>query len=185
MSHITSISLDPEAAELAQRMKREGKNFSRFVRECLFVYYSEEQTECTDNAPWVIHGCGSPDVRLCRPSRRYPCRRCWPKGIPHQQDWKAARAHIGQVSRKRADKYFSVEETSLIPELCFRDEKSVLWFDEELKVIDWLKKQAADRNQFIMPLADLELKGNEKSKAVKTEKPRKGILKRILSELGR
>ena len=46
MTYTTSISLDPEAAALESRMKKEGKNFSAFVRECLFIYYREEHQEC-------------------------------------------------------------------------------------------------------------------------------------------
>jgi len=175
----TSVSLDPESAQLAQRMKREGKNFSRFVRECLFIYYAEEQETCTDDQPWVIT---HPDetITLCRPSRRYPCRKCWPQGVPHQEHWKQARAHCAACADTRAKRITDGPvEPRLIDALYFRDEQGVLRWEDEIHAVAWLKEKAEEANRFIMPLADLEIEGN----ASGPRKKKRGIVKRMLNFL--
>ena len=55
--------------------------------------------------------------------------------------------------------------------------------DLEPTVLEWLREKAEHHNRFIMPLENLEIVGN--AKPVKAEKPRKGLLKRIFSEIGR
>lgn len=177
----TSISLCPETAKLAQRMKKEGKNFSRFVRECLFIYYAEQQEECTDDHPWLIkHPDG--DKALCRPSRRYPCRKCWPAGIPHNDDWRKARKHILVCEHNRRGQDYRPErgllEDNLIEGLWHKVDGTTR-FEDELEVIAWLQKRAEEANRFIMPLADLELEGN----ASGPRKRKRGIIKRALNYL--
>ena len=97
MSHITSISLDPESARLAQRMKREGKNFSKFVRECLHLYYRSEGQECLERNQIVWHE----TEPFCNPSASHFCRKCWPAGPPSREDMKAAQTHVGQLKNAR------------------------------------------------------------------------------------
>ena len=177
MSHITSISLDPESARLAQRMKREGKNFSKFVRECLHLYYREssENEHIGHQETW-------PDCEpFCVPNRDHFCRVCWPVGVPDPSTLGSARAHIGQLREIAAGRAF--DDARLIPDLA-EDQGRGRWLIQEAPaVLEWLKAQAEDENRFIMPLADLELEGNAKPVKAKSEK--KGILRRIFTELGR
>jgi hypothetical protein len=181
MSHITSISLDPESARLAQRMKREGKNFSKFVRECLFLYYrdSPENEHVGNQESWP--GCEP----FCLPTRQHFCRVCWPTGTPDQSSLKAARQHISQLRLLARDgpsaEGFNHER--LIPELAEHMAPGKWMVQEGPAVLKWLKAQAEKENRFIMPLADLDLEGN--AKPTKTEKPKKGLIRRLLSEMGR
>jgi hypothetical protein len=180
MSHITSISLDPESAQLAQRMKREGKNFSKFVRECLHLYYREasDAEHMGETEDW--EGCDP----FCIPTRRHYCRVCWPTGTPEIAALGKARAHVSVLEHLREngpDALFKTER--LIEGLWTMDDRGHYQIELEPAVLEWLRAQAENSNRFIMPLADLELEGN--AKPVKAEKPRKGLLKRILSEIGR
>ena len=179
MSHITSISLDPESARLAQRMKREGKNFSKFVRECLHLYSREDSDDHVGNQTrW--YDCEP----FCDPTRNHYCRTCWPTGAPALEHLAAARSHVGELVKARAGAGAEgVETRNLIDDLWERDGAGTIHMRLEPSVLEWLTKKADAHNQFIMPLADLELEGN--AKPVKVEKPRKGLLKRIFSEIGR
>jgi hypothetical protein len=177
MSHITSISLDPESAALAQRMKREGKNFSKFVRECLHIYYRESSDNEHVGATETWDDCEP----FCIPNRKHFCRVCWPVGTPSIDTLKKARGHVAQLRQIALDGRF--DESRLIPELAESQGQGRWLIQNPPEVLEWLKAQAEDENRFIMPLADLELEGN--AKPVKVEKPRKGLLKRILSEMGR
>ena len=174
MSHITSISLDPDSARLAQRMKREGKNFSKFVRECLHLYYREEGQECLEQNQISWKDCEP----FCNPTASHYCRQCWPIGPPSREDMKAANIHVNQLNLARrkmgAD---TVKAENLIEGLFHYDSHSVLHMMLEPTVLEWLKEKAENHNAFIMPLADLDLEGN--AKPTKAEKPRKGLLKRI------
>lgn len=174
----TSVSLCPETARLAQRMKREGKNFSRFVRECLFIYYSEAQADCTDDRPWIIqHPDG--DISLCRPSRRYPCRKCWPAGTPDADAWLKAREHVRVCAQHRSGaRIVDRDEDKLIDDLSRKVDGLLTW-DDEVHAVAWLQERARERNRFIMPLAELELEGN----ASGPRKKKRGIIKRALNFL--
>ncbi len=180
LSHITSISLDPESAALAQRMKREGKNFSKFVRECLHIYYRES----SDNEHMGEIERWPDEVTFCIPTKTHFCRVCWPVGTPQIASLKAARGHIAQLrllAREGAGAH--IDESRLIPVLSENQGQGRWLIQNAPEVLQWLQDQAEEENRFIMPLADLELEGN--AKPVKVEKPRKGLLKRILSEMGR
>jgi len=179
MSHITSISLDPESAHLAQRMKREGKNFSKFVRECLHLYYREDSdAHVGDQHSW--YDCDP----FCVPTRKHYCRTCWPVGAPALEHLAAARAHVAEIIRARAGAGAEgVDTRNLIDDLWERDGAGTIHMILEPGVLEWLVQKAEAHNQFIMPLADLDLEGN--AKPVKVEKPPKGLLKRIFSEIGR
>lgn len=177
MSHITSISLDPESARLAQRMKREGKNFSKFVRECLHLYYRSEGQECLEKNQIVW----TDTEPFCNPSASHFCRKCWPAGPPSREDMKAAQTHVGQLNKAR--QRITVKDDGLIEGQFHYDEDHILQMNLEPSILEWLRQRAEEHNAFIMPLADLDLEGN--AKPAKVEKPRKGLLKRILSEMGR
>ena len=179
MSHITSISLDPESARLAQRMKREGKNFSKFVRECLHLYYRADSNEhIGDRTEWFE--CDT----FCTPTRKHYCRVCWPTGAPPLEDLAKARTHVGQLVKARAGGGSDVVDVRcLIDDLWRRDGAGTIHMHLEQGVLDWLRERAERHNQFIMPLADLDLEGN--AKPVKAEKPKKGLLKRLFAEIGR
>jgi hypothetical protein len=179
MSNITSISMDPESAALAQRMKREGKNFSKFVRECLHLYYREDNgaEHYGERVEWF--DCEA----FCWPTRKHYCRVCWPLGTPDLTDLRMARKHVEILEGLRSTgPNFKFNRDDLIDGLWTKSSKGVD-VDLEPKVMEWLQDQAVDHNRFIMPLADLELEGN--AKPVKVEKPRKSFLKRILTEMGR
>jgi len=180
MSHITSISLDPESARLAQRMKREGKNFSKFVRECLFLYYREtsEMEHIGEQEKW--NGCEP----FCIPTRKHFCRVCWPTGTPDLGALVSARRHVRILEDIRQFGPGAGADPGMLIE--------GLWIDKgqgrkdiqlEPAVLEWLRAQAEDHNRFIMPLADLDLEGN--AKPVKAEKPPKSLIRRLLSEMGR
>ena len=179
MSHNTSVSLDPETARLAQRMKREGKNFSRFVRECLHLYYRDDNggEHLGEVITWP--GCES----YCVPTRTHFCRVCWPLGTPPLEAVAAARAHVLELDEARSSKHRGFKTDNLIPDLWSVREDGATVASEEKGVLEWLQERAEDHNRFIMPLANLDLEGN--AKPVKVEKPRKGLLKRIFSEIGR
>jgi len=186
MSTITSISLTPEAARLAQRMKREGKNFSKFVRECLHLYYRESSENEHFGQTETWEGCEP----FCIPTRSHFCRVCWPVGTPDISALADARKHVRVLGELRNSGEGThpkwggeLDDDMLIP---------ALWQDLghgrkdiqlEPAVLQWLKDQADEHNRFLMPLANLDLTGNEKP--VKAEKPRKGLLKRILYEMGK
>mgnify|MGYP003147654589 CR=1 FL=1 len=180
MANITSISLDPETARLAQRMKREGKNFSKFVRECLHLYYREdnggehygEKVEWFDCEPF------------CWPTRKHFCRVCWPTGTPAIEDLRSARAQVEILEGLRSKgPSFKFDKAHLIAGLWSNNGQGRIEVELEPAVLEWLRTAALEHNRFIMPLADLDLVGNKKP--VKAEKPRKGIIRRILTELGR
>jgi len=76
-----------------------------------------------------------------------------------------------------------VDTRNLIDDLWERDGAGTIHMILEPGVLEWLVQKAEAHNQFIMPLADLDLEGN--AKPVKVEKPPKGLLKRIFSEIGR
>ena len=180
MSHITSISLDPESARLAQRMKREGKNFSKFVRECLHLYYREDNgsEHFGESVEWME--CEP----FCLPTRKHYCRVCWPLGTPALEHLAAARSHVSGLEKLRASPRSEFPTSRWIPELWSRPEPhGPREIELEPSVLEWLRAKAEDHNRFVMPLADLDLEGN--AKPVKVEKPRKGLIKRILSEIGR
>ena len=178
MSEITSISLDPESARLAQRMKREGKNFSKFVRECLHLYYRDESQECIGTAiEWL--DCDP----FCKPERKHFCRACWPAGPPDLADLAKARSHVAQLRACRSNRTHTVLEKDLIEGLWTRDDRGTLHFQLEPAVVEWLQDRAERHNRFIMPLSELDLVGN--AKPAKTEKPKKSLIKRILSKIAR
>lgn len=180
MSHITSISLDPESAVLAQRMKREGKNFSKFVRECLHIYYRESSENEHIGSQQTWPGCEP----FCLPTKGHFCRVCWPVGTPSRASFKLARGHVSVLNLLTRDgPSATFDESLLIPDLAERKGAGHWMIREWPSVLEWLQTQAEEQNRFIMPLAGLELEGN--AKPVKVEKPRKGMLKRILSEMGR
>lgn len=180
MSDITSISLDPESARLAQRMKREGKNFSKFVRECLHLYYredagSEHMGEVED---WL--DCEP----FCIPTRKHFCRICWPCGTPQIEHLGRARSHVRALAEQRERPTLEIPEERWVEDLWTRpDPRGPRIVELEPAVLAWLREKAEDTNRFVMPLADLDLVGN--AKPVKAEKPKKGLLKRIFSEIGR
>jgi len=179
MSITTSISLDPETEALAHRMKREGKNFSKFVRECLHLYYREESGDHMGRRiEWAE--CDP----FCHPSRTHYCRVCWPAGTPSLDSLAAANAHVTQVKNARAlGSANTVDQDCLIPSLWRRDDVGTFHLTLEQGVLDWLREEAENHNRFIMPLADLDLKGN--AKPVKAEKVKVGLIRRLFREIGR
>jgi len=184
MSHITSISMDDETAQLEARMKREGKNFSKFVRECLLLYYREDMTEHSDLKRTVWEGCEP----FCEPTPQAICRKCWPLGAPPTRTFDQARKHVRYLEKRRLEQtpYSDLEVPAemCIPELLNLNEFGVIEsIDLEPSVLAWLLGKAEESNRFIKPLADLDLVGN--AKPAKAEKKRKGLLKRIFSEIGR
>jgi len=179
MSHNTSVSLDPESARLAQRMKREGKNFSRFVRECLHLYYRDDNggEHLGEVVNWP--GCDP----YCLPTRAHFCRVCWPVGTPPIEALGAARVHVAELDEARSSKHRGLVRDNLIPDLWSEREDGATVASEEKGVLEWLRDRAEDHNRFIMPLANLDLEGN--AKAAKTKKAKKGLIRRILTEMGR
>jgi len=94
---------------------------------------------------------------------------------------KAAQQHIGQLNKAR--QRITVKDDGLIEGQFHYDEDHILQMNLEPSILEWLRQRAEEHNAFIMPLADLDLEGN--AKPAKVEKPRKGLLKRIFSEIGR
>ena len=76
-SIIKSISLDPQTAELAANIP----NFSRFVRECLIRHHLAEDGQ------WVQCKRLDDDSRLCIPTMKPRCMKCWPAGPPDHEAW--------------------------------------------------------------------------------------------------
>ena len=183
MTYTTSISLDAEAAKLETRMKQEGKNFSSFVRECLFLYYREEHQECRSDATKTEWENCDP---FCSPSALHFCRSCWPDGTPSTPHLREARRHVNELSRLRTKPRIGEADPRMdrfIDELWERDSEGVLQIQLEPTVLEWLRDKATLTNRFVGSLAGLEIK--TKSKPTKAEKPKKGLLKRILSEIAR
>ena len=77
----------------------------------------------------------------------------------------------------------TVDQDCLIPSLWRRDEVGTFHLTLEQGVLDWLREEAENHNRFIMPLADLDLKGN--AKPVKAAKVKVGLIKRLFREIGR
>ena len=76
-SYRTSISLDRESAEIAERLP----NLSAFVREQLFRWAAEKQ---------IGRHVQNPDVRVhgkCNAMHKNLCYVCWPEGRPSRDDW--------------------------------------------------------------------------------------------------
>jgi len=179
MSHITSISMDDDSARLASRMKREGKNFSAFVRECLHLYYRED-----NGGEHIGQVCEWEDCEpFCLPTKAHFCRVCWPVGTPALEHLAAARSHVEELHEVRGSKHRGFVKDNLIPDLWRMLDDGQTEADLEPTVLEWLREKAEHHNRFIMPLENLEIVGN--AKPVKAEKPRKGLLKRIFSEIGR
>jgi len=177
MTYTTSISLDPEAAALETRMKQEGKNFSAFVRECLFIYYREEHQECRGEGMESWLGCEP----FCNPTQRHHCRACWPDGQPTTADLGRARRHVNQCVSCRADKSHLVKQENLIEGHFESEPGGLLRFSEEPKILEWLQERAMRSNRFVGSLAGMEIPS--KSKPAKAEKPRKSLFKRLLREI--
>ena len=178
MTYTTSISLDAEAAALETRMKKEGKNFSAFVRECLFLYYREEHQECLAGNP--VHEWKDCDP-FCKPQPLHFCRKCWPDGTPDMADLKKARQHVSELRRLRTVPRIGGSEPKMdrfIDGFTSRDDEHVLHIQEEPSVLKWLRDQASYSNRFIGSLAGMEIPS--KSKPAKAEKPRSPLWKRLL-----
>ena len=176
--------MDEECAALEARMKREGKNFSKFVRECLILYYREDMQDHTDHDPTKWKDCRP----FCEPTPHQICLKCWPDGAPPYYILDQARKHVHYLELRRLDgaPYSDLElpERMCIPELLNRDQDGNLNSIElEPSVLEWLLTKAEESNRFAKPLAELDLKGN--AKPAKAEKPRPSLLKRILREMGR
>jgi hypothetical protein len=72
MRIIKTVSLDEKSAQLAGQMP----NFSHFVRECLFRYASNfESQECSREGLEDFNG-------KCNPFIQPTCFTCWPDGCP-------------------------------------------------------------------------------------------------------
>jgi len=178
MTYTTSISLDAEAAELETRMKQEGKNFSAFVRECLFLYYREEHQSCREGATKIEWKDCEP---FCSPHDLHYCRKCWPDGTPSQSDLKKARTHVSEVVRLRTKPRVGEPDPVMdrfIDGFTSRDEDHTLHIQLEPSVLEWLRDQASLSNRFVGSLAGMEIPS--KSKPAKAEKPRSPLWKRLL-----
>jgi len=178
MTYTTSISLDAEAAGLETRMKQEGKNFSAFVRECLFLYYREEHQECRSEATKTAWKDCEP---FCSPTALHFCRSCWPDGTPDLDDLKKARRHVRELVRLRTKPRIGSPDPRMdqfIEGFSSRGEENILLIQEEPSVLEWLHAQAVISNRFVGSLAGMEIP--TKSIPAKAEKPRSPLWKRIL-----
>ena len=83
-SIITSISLDPETADIRERLIAQY-GFSKWIRECLYRYAAEQgETTHRQHEDARIRG-------LCNGMLVPPCRICWPGGPPSRDGWIAGR----------------------------------------------------------------------------------------------
>lgn len=76
-SIIKSISLDPQTAQLASQVP----NFSRFVRECLIRHHLDSGGE------WGQCKRVDEEAKLCIPTVKPRCMKCWPGGPPSPEAW--------------------------------------------------------------------------------------------------
>ena len=79
-SIITSISLDPETADIRDRLIAQY-GFSKWIRECLYRYAAVQgETTHSQDEDARIRG-------LCNGLLVPPCRLCWPEGPPSREGW--------------------------------------------------------------------------------------------------
>ena len=80
VSIITSISLDPETAEIKDRLISHY-GFSKWIRECLRRHAAEQgEVQHSQDEEARIRG-------LCNGLLVPPCRVCWPQGPPSRDGW--------------------------------------------------------------------------------------------------
>ena len=101
-SIITSISLDPETADIRDRLIAQY-GFSKWIRECLYRYAAEQgETTHRQHEDARIRG-------LCNGLLVPPCRICWPGGPPSCDGWIAWRMG-SEVKPEPEHAYFALPD---------------------------------------------------------------------------
>ncbi|HIA01469.1 MAG TPA: hypothetical protein EYN66_06095 [Myxococcales bacterium] len=134
-SIIKSISLDAQTSELASRIP----NLSRFVRECLIRHFIDGGGE------WIQCKREGDDGKLCIPTVKPLCRKCWPCGPPPTTAWanyvRQPRTH--DVRGKRLSKYM--------------EEKNPDYMDHVV-----VQEAAEEANPKVFSFEDMVIEGNAK-----------------------